>query len=73
MAQLINPLKLLDIVALLSEIPGEKVKIGQVGTIVEELAEDVYEVEFADTKGRTLTTCAVEGQNLLKLTHEMVA
>lgn len=66
-------LELLDIAALQSEIPGEKVKIGQVGTIVEELAEGVYEVEFADTKGRTLTTCAVEAKNLLKLTRELVA
>ncbi|WP_198175172.1 DUF4926 domain-containing protein [Spirosoma telluris] len=64
-------LQLLDIVALLSELPDEKLSIGQVGTIVEELADNVYEVEFADSKGRTLTTCAVEAKDLLKLTHEL--
>lgn len=64
--------ELLDIVALSSALPCEKVKIGQIGTIVEKLAEGVYEVEFADTQGRTITTCAVEGKNLLKLTHELV-
>ena len=68
-----KPLQLLDIVALLTEIPDEKLSIGQVGTIVEELADNVYEVEFADTKGRTLTTCAVETKDLLKLTHVLAA
>lgn len=68
-----KPLQLLDVVALLTEIPDEKLSIGQVGTIVEELADNVYEVEFADAKGRTLTTCAVEAKDLLKLRHELVA
>lgn len=53
-------LRLLDVVALLVDIPDEKLSIGQVGTIVEVLADDVFEVEFANTKGRTLSTCAVE-------------
>lgn len=66
-------LHLLDIVALLTDLPDEKISSGQVGTIVEELADGVYEVEFADAKGRTLTTCAVEAKDLLKLTHELAA
>ncbi len=65
------PLKSLDIVALLTKLPDEKLSIGQVGTVVEVLAENVFEVEFADAKGRTLTTCAVEAKDLLKLTHEL--
>ncbi|MBD2757791.1 DUF4926 domain-containing protein [Spirosoma validum] len=64
-------LRLLDVVALLIDIPNEKLSIGQVGTIVEVLADDVFEVEFADTKGSTLITCAVEAKDLLKLTHEL--
>ncbi|MFD2572188.1 DUF4926 domain-containing protein [Spirosoma soli] len=64
-------LHLLYVVALLAETPDEKVSIGQVGTIVEELTDDMYEVEFADAKGRTLTTCAVEAKYLLKLWHEL--
>lgn len=51
----------------------EKFSVGQVGTIVEVLADDVFEVEFADTRGRTLTTCTVEAKDLLKLTHELAA
>ncbi len=66
-------LYLLDIVALLTDLPDEKLSSGQVGTIVEELGPDVYEVEFADVKGRTITTCAVEAKDLLKLTHELAA
>ena len=64
-------LRLLDVVALLVDIPNEKLSIGQVGTIVELLADDVFEVEFADTKGHTLITCAVETNDFLKLTHEL--
>lgn len=66
-------LQLVDVVALLTDLPDEKLSIGQVGTIVEEMADGVYEVEFADTKGRTLTTCAVQAKDLLKLTHELAA
>ena len=68
-----DKLGLLDIVALLIDLPDEKIRTGQVGTIVEELTDGVYEVEFADAKGRTLTTCAVEANHLLKLTHELAA
>lgn len=66
-----KPLHLLYVVALLTDLPDEKLRIGQVGTIVEELTDGVFEVEFADVKGRTLTTCAVEAKYLLKLTHEL--
>ncbi len=66
-------LRLLDIIALLIDIPDEKFSVGQVGTIVEVLADDVFEVEFADTRGRTLTNCAIEAKDLLKLTHELAA
>lgn len=64
-------LRLLDVVALLINIPNEKLSVGQVETTVDVLADDVFEVEFADTKSRTLTTCAVATNDLLKLTHEL--
>lgn len=66
-----KPLHLFDIVALLIDLPDEKISTGQVGTIVEELTENVFEVEFADAKGRTITSCAVAATNLLKLSHEL--
>jgi hypothetical protein len=67
-----DKLDILDVVALLAYLPGEPVQPGQIGTIVEKLTDTVYEVEFADGKGRTLTTCAVPGEQLLKLRYELV-
>lgn len=61
--------KLLDVVALLDYVSDRRLQIGQVGTIVEELAPSIYEVEFADNQGATIATCAVEADKLLKLTH----
>jgi catabolite regulation protein CreA len=49
-----TPVKLLDVVALLVDKPAEGLVVGQVGTVVEVLAPDVYEVEFLDRgNGRT--------------------
>ncbi|MBK7874085.1 MAG: DUF4926 domain-containing protein [Saprospiraceae bacterium] len=64
-------LKLLDVVALLKAMPEEKLQEGQVGTIVEILDENVYEVEFTDRQGQTLTTCAVNSADLLQLQYEL--
>ena len=48
-----TPLKTLDVVALLVDKPEDQLVTGQVGTVVEVLAPDVYEVEFLDSKGVT--------------------
>ena len=66
-----TPLKLLDVVALLKAIPDEKLVKGQVGTIVEILDEGVYEVEFADKQGRTITTMALNAKDLMQLHFEI--
>jgi hypothetical protein len=42
-------IKLFDVVALTEELPERKLRRGQVGTVVESLAPDVFEVEFTDT------------------------
>lgn len=67
-----DKLDILDVVALLDFIPGEPLQPGQIGTVVEELTDSVYEIEFADYQGRTITTCAVAAQQLLRLTHELM-
>ena len=64
-------LKLLDVVAVLNDLPEEKLTKGQVGTIVEELDEGVYEVEFADKKGKTITSLALKTQDIMLLHFEM--
>jgi Domain of unknown function (DUF4926) len=42
----------LDVVALLSNVPAEGLARGQVGTIVERLDEKTSLVEFSDAQGR---------------------
>ncbi len=63
---------LLDVVALLKDIPGEKLRKGQVGTIVEVFDADNFEVEFADKQGQMITTLSLNSSELLKLLHETV-
>ena len=67
-----RPLKLLDVVALLVDKPEEKLVIGQVGTVIELLAPDVYEVEFLDSRGRTIALAELKREDLLLLQHEPV-
>ena len=67
-----TPLKLLDVVALLVDKPEEKLNTGQVGTVVELLAPDVYEVEFLDSKGGTIAVTELKRADLLLLQHEPV-
>ena len=61
-------MKLLDVVALLEDLPQLGLYRGQVGTIVEEYEPGVFEIEFSDTTGcayaiETLT------ENQLMLLH----
>lgn len=62
--------KLLDVVALTQELPKHDLSLGQVGTVVEFLAPDVYEVEFTDNNGRTFAELAVRAEQLLVLHYE---
>jgi hypothetical protein len=65
-----NKIKLLDVVALTDDLPERDLQRGQVGTVVEVLAPDVYEVEFADNDGRTYAEIAVKADKLLVLHYE---
>ncbi len=60
-------IQLLDIVALTEDLPEHDLCRGQVGTIVEELAPDVYEVEFSDMDGRTYALTPIHTSQCLKL------
>lgn len=62
----------LNIVALLEDMPSRGLVRGQVGTVVEKLAQDVFEVEFTDNNGRTYATLAVPADKLLLLRHEAI-
>lgn len=59
--------QLLSVVALLEELPERGLQRGQVGTIVEILAPEVYEVEFNDDSGRTYASLALRSDQLMRL------
>ena len=63
-------MKLLDTVALLEDLPERKLKRGEVGTIVEMLAPEVYEVEFCDDEGQTYAELALRSDQLVALHNQ---
>jgi hypothetical protein len=64
--------QVLDVVALTEDLPERGLRRGQVGTVVELLAEGVYEVEFSDNDGRTYATLALRSDQLMVLHHQPV-
>ncbi len=62
--------KLLDVIALLDDVPDHRLRRGQVGTIVEELAPDVFEVDFSDEQGRTYALLALRSNQLMVLHYQ---
>ena len=60
-------IRLLDVVALTEDVPNKRLLRGQVGTVVEVLAPELYEVEFGDDEGRTYTSTALNASQLLVL------
>ncbi len=63
--------KLLDVVALTTDIPEYHLRRGQVGTIVEIFdGGKAYEVEFADKTGRTYESVGIEPYKLMALQYE---
>ena len=67
-----NAIHALDVVALTTDLPQEGLARGQVGTVVEALAPDVYEVEFSDDSGRTYAQAALRTSQLIVLHYAPV-
>jgi hypothetical protein len=61
-----------SVVALLEDLPEEGLVRGQVGTVVENWAPGVYEVEFSDDNGRAYAMVALRAEQLIRLHHEPV-
>ncbi len=61
---------LLSVVALVEDMPEKGLVRGQVGTVVENLAPEVYEVEFVDDSGQTYAALALRANQLMRLHHE---
>ncbi len=64
---------LLDVVALTEDIPTHRLRRGQVGTIIEELAPNVFEVEFSDSHGRTYAMLPLDSKQLLVLHYDILS
>jgi hypothetical protein len=60
--------RLLDVVALLTDVPDRGLLRGQVGTVVEVL-DGAFEIEFSDDEGRTYAEIALRAEQLLVLHH----
>jgi hypothetical protein len=63
-------IELLSVVALMRDMPEAGLVRGQVGTIVEVLGPEVFEVEFSGDSGRTYASLALKSNDLLRLHHE---
>jgi hypothetical protein len=59
--------RLLDVVALTTDIPEKFLSRGQVGTVVDILEPGHYEVEFCDDEGRTYAQAALGDDQVLVL------
>ncbi len=62
-------MKLLDIVALLENLPELNLYRGQIGTIVEEYESGVFEVEFSDNQGKAYAIETLKEDQLMVLYH----
>ena len=61
--------RLLDVVALMIDVPEQGLHRGQVGTVVELLAPGRYDVEFCDDEGRTYALATLSADQLLVLRY----
>ena len=63
-----NAVKLLDVVALTVDLPEYNLWRGQVGTVVERLADGTaFEVEFSDRDGRTYESIGLRPEQMMVL------
>ncbi len=68
-----EPVKLLDVVALLVDKPEEGLVSGHVETVVEVFSPADFEVEFLDPAGHTFALTEIKREELLLLKHEPAA
>jgi len=69
-----DTIKLLDVVALTGNLPEFNLCRGQVGTVVEILADSrAFEVEFSDRTGRTYESLGLRSEQIMVLHFEPVS
>lgn len=63
-------IQVLDVVTLIEDIPERGLRRGQVGTVVESLDKDVFEVEFSDDEGRTYASTSLRAGQMRVLHYQ---
>ena len=63
-------IRLLDVVALTEDLPERGLCRGQVGTVVEDLGADAFEVEFTDDEGRAYASLALRATQMMVLHYQ---
>lgn len=68
---MMNTINLLDVVALTVDLPQYNLWRGQVGSVVEILANGTaFEVEFSDRTGRTYESIGLRPEQIMRLRFE---
>lgn len=62
-----DEIKVLDVVALIEELDTKGLRRGEVGTVVEQWQDRVFEVEFSDNVGKAYALTALRADQLMKL------
>jgi len=62
-----DEIKLLDVVALIEDVESKGLRRGEVGTVVEQWAENVFEVEFSDDSGKAYAFASLRLEQMMKL------
>lgn len=62
-----DKIELLDVVALTQDLDSEGLRRGEVGTVVEQWKDGVFEVEFSDNSGKAYAFAALRPEQMIKL------
>ena len=66
-----DSIRLLDVIALVEDLPEYHLHRGQVGTVVEFLSDgQAFEVEFSDRKGHTFESLGLRPDQIMVLRYE---
>ena len=64
---------LFDVVILTEDLPAKKLRHGNIGTVIEILADDAFLVEFIDSEGHTYAEEIIKANQLWKARYQLVA
>ena len=67
-----DPIKLLDVVVLTTDVPEHNLHRGEIGAVVECFPEGSYEVEFVAQDGYTYALVTLSGAQLIPLREKPV-